>query len=194
MESALPQHYVTAEEYLARERAADYKSEYFHGEVFAMAGGTRRHNAIGLSTGAAIKAVLKGRGCNVYNSDMRIEIAALNKYTYPNVAVACSGEQIADRDDVLTNPILIVEVLSPTTESYDRGKKFEHYAAIESLREYILVSQDEPKIESFYRAGLDEPGWSYTMARGLDGKLLLRSVDSMILLSDVYDQVSFEVE
>lgn len=139
---------LTPAEYLALERQAEVRSEYFQGEAFAMAGGSQRHNLIVANLLRLLGNQLVSRDCNVYPSDMRVKIEALGKYTYPDVAVACGENRFEDEHrDVLLNPVVLFEVLSQSTEAYDRGKKFEHDQALDSLREYLLVSQDACRVE-----------------------------------------------
>jgi Uma2 family endonuclease len=184
---AQTRHYYTEEEYLALEREAEEKSEYFDGEIFAMSGGTGAHSLIASGMTIAIGGQLRGSSCRVYNSDMRIAIQTLGKYTYPDVSVVCGQSIYRDeRNDTLVNPVLFVEVLSQSTEAYDRGEKFRHYRAIESLREYVLVSQGEPRIESYLRQG---DRWILTEAAGLDSSITLESIGCVIALADVYAQI-----
>jgi len=143
--SALPKPFVTPEQYLEIERKADYKSEYHSGQVFAMAGASREHNLLVGSIVRRLGNLLDGRPCETYPSDMRVLVSATGLYTYPDVSVACGEPEFLDGSlDVLLNPLLIVEVLSPSTESYDRGAKFALYQRLPSLQEYVLVSQNAP--------------------------------------------------
>jgi Uma2 family endonuclease len=131
-----------------------------------------------------------GGGCDVYGGDMRVKVNALGKYTYPDLSIVC-GEQIFEdaEVDTLVNPTVIIEVLSKSTEQYDRGKKFEHYRAMESLREYVLIAQDEPRVEKFVR--MEDGTWSFTDVAGLDGTILLSSVGFELRLVDIYARVDF---
>ncbi len=181
---------MTPEEYLRIEREALEKSEYFGGEMFAMAGGKPRHSLIGSKVLIAFGKRLEGRRCTPYNSDLRIGIPGEDLYTYPDVSVFCEPMTfIPGTDDTATNPTLIVEVLSKTTEAYDRGRKFESYRKLASLREYLLVSQDAPLIERFTREGDDR--WVLTTARGLDAVLPLDFIEAELPLAEVYDKVDF---
>jgi Uma2 family endonuclease len=153
MMSAAPQPRLSFDDWLAIERTSlEHRSEYVAGEVFAMAGGTEAHNLIVLNVGAELRAQLKGKDCRVYPSDMKVRIAADDVCTYPDVMVIC-GERwfYDDRRDVVTNPILIVEVLSDSTEGYDRGDKFLHYRSVASLQAYLLFSQQRMQAELFLR-------------------------------------------
>src|SRR5262249_54874860 len=142
--SVQPRRWYTPEEYLALEEDADFKSEYFGGEIFAMAGASEEHNTITANVVAEVRQQFRGTPCRVYTSDMRVKGEATGLYTYPDVVAACGERRFERRGtDSLLNPTVIFEVLSPTTESYDRGRKFENYRQIESLREYILIAQEE---------------------------------------------------
>src|SRR5712692_10164216 len=132
---------VTPEEYLARERDAEHKSEYFDGEIFAMAGGSPQHSAIIFNVNGLLFPQLRGGPCRGFNSDMRVKVSETGLYTYPDLVVLCGEPQFDDEhQDTLLNPTLIVEVLSPTTKAYARGDKFSHYRWLESLQEYLLVA------------------------------------------------------
>jgi Uma2 family endonuclease len=139
-------------EYLALEKTSEVKHEYINGEAFAMAGGTPRHSAICANVGSALLVALRGRGRRVFQSDLRVHIPSAGMYTYADVAVVCGPVQPATADPhSVTNPRLIVEVLSSNTEAHDRGAKFKHYQSIESLEEYVLVSPDEQRVEVYRR-------------------------------------------
>ena len=177
-------------DYLEIERAAEFKSEFYDGEMFAMSGGTRRHSLIGLNFAAELRSLLKKHGCIVYDSDLRIKIEQTGLYTYPDVSVACGEERFADQEtDTLLNPVLLVEVLSDSTEAYDRGKKFEHYRLIPSLREYLLISQREPRIDQFIRQPSGD--WLLHEAVGLDSTIHLPSIDVTLPLVEVFAKVVF---
>jgi Uma2 family endonuclease len=181
---------LSPQEYLARERAATYRSEYFDGEMFAMAGGSPQHSLIKVNVTGELRARLKGAPCTPYDSDLRVQVSATGLYTYPDASVICGPLEFEDehRDTVL-NPTVVVEVLSESTEAYDRGKKFGHYRQIPTLREYLLVSQDEPRIERFLRN--DDGTWTLTEATGPEATLPLPSLGIEIALREVYDKVEF---
>lgn len=184
---------MTEAEYLAFERASDIRHEYLDGHVYAMTGASRAHNLISTYTAASLINQLRGRPCEVYASDMRVRVSATGLYTYPDVTVVCGNPQFADSAlDTLLNPVLVIEVLSPSTESYDRGKKFQHYRQLESLREYVLISQDSLRVERFLRQ--DDGTWLLTDAAGLDASLELASVACTLALAEVYEKVTFEAE
>jgi Uma2 family endonuclease len=154
---------LTAAEYLAWEREQSGKHEFFHGEVFAMAGGTPRHNALGLSTGAELRTVLRPRGCSVLSSDQRLAFPPHERYVYPDVTVICGPPLFQPgTDDVITNPTILVEVLSRSTEEYDRGLKWAGYQRIASLTDYLLVAQTEARIEHYRRNA--DGSWTYRTA------------------------------
>lgn len=176
---------VTPEEYLAAERRAELKSEYLDGRVISMAGASRDHVLITGNVQALLRDQFRPRGCRVYANDLRVGTGKL--YAYPDVLAVCEDERWLDGEsDTLLNPLLIIEVLSPTTEDLDRGRKFLHYRAIETLREYVLVAQEEPRVERFSR----EPDgtWNYAVTRGLEQTVRLRGVACELALADVYAQ------
>jgi len=179
---------LTPEDYLAIERSAEFKSEYFDGEIFAMAGASRAHNSIVLNTGSEIRQHLKNRSCKAYVNDMRVKVSPTGLYTYPDVVVVCGKEQFEDTHlDTLLNPTLIIEVLSDSTEAYDRGRKFEHYRHLDSLVEYVLIAQQRPHVESFRRQS--DQHWLLTECSGLDGTLRLESIDCDLALAEIYAKV-----
>ena len=180
----------TPQEYLAMERQAEGKSEYFQGEIFAMAGGSEEHNLIALNIASELRNQLKGKPCRVYPSAMRVWIPAYEKYTYPDVTVVCGQPQFQDEvRDTLLNPTVIIEVLSPSTEKYDRGKKFERYKSLLSITDYILVAQDERLLDHSVRQPHDQ--WLLTTARGRDSQLHIANIGCTLWLSEVYDKVEF---
>jgi Uma2 family endonuclease len=185
-----PVYRLSEAEYLEIERRAEFKSEYFDGEMFAMAGGSLAHSLIATNLAAEVRHQLKGRPCVPFNSDLRLKVEATELYTYPDLSVVCGPPSFADpgRDTIL-NPTLIAEVLSESTEAYDRGAKFGHYRQIPSLREYLLVSQWEPRIEQFVRQpnGL----WLLGAAVGMEAALELPSLGVTIALGEVFAKVEF---
>ncbi len=193
MMSAIPKTKLTPEEYLEKERKAEYKSEYFDGEIFAMAGAKRNHNKVTTNVGGLIWQHLKGKDCESYSNDMRVFVPKTGLYTYPDVVVICGEPKFQDNVfDTLLNPTLLIEVLSDTTENYDRGKKFQHYRSIESLQEYVSVSQDEARIEKYVKQG--DGFWVLSEAVGLDAKIKLDAIDCELALSEVFDKVIFSDE
>jgi Uma2 family endonuclease len=158
-----------------------------------MAGASDPHNLICASTIASLYHQARGQQCSVRASDMRVKIEATGLHTYPDISVVCSESRFADDEfDTLLNPIVVLEILSPSTERYDRGKKFHHYQQLESLREYVLIAQDSPRIERFLRQ--DDGTWNLTDVSGMDGSLQLASIDAVLKLADVYQKVTFEAD
>lgn len=186
--SLQPDRLLTPEEYLAIERKAEYKSEYFAGEMFALAGANRRHNRIVTNVVVGIDTQLKERPCNVYSSDMRVKVVKTGLYTYPDVVVTC-GEELFEDDhkDTLLNPIVIIEVLSESTEAYDRGKKFKHYQQIESLLEYLLVAQDSYGVEKYVRQTGKQ--WLYSEFHDPEEIIKVQSIGCELVLKDLYSKV-----
>jgi len=188
---AVPEKRLTAEEYLEFERKSEVKHEFYNGQVFAMAGAKRRHNLIALNIGSEIRSNLKGKDCEAYPSDMRVLVAKFGLYTYPDVSVVCGKPEFQDDVlDTLLNPVLLIEILSDSTESYDRGRKFQHYRNIDSLYEYILVSQNEARIEKYVRQG--DGFWVFSEAVGVNSTITFESIDCPIPLAEVYDKIDFE--
>lgn len=186
--TAQPAPHLTPAEYLALERAGEERHEYLAGKIYAMAGGSKRHNRIAGSAYAALYAQLRQRDCVVYPSDMRVKSARTGLYTYPDITIVCGDEEFEDdKEDTLLNPTVIIEVLSPSTEQYDRGRKFQHYRAIPSLREYVLISQDEYRVERFARQA--DNTWLLSEATGREGTLELTSVQCLLRLEEVYEKV-----
>ena len=184
-----PKSYLTPEEYLAMERKAEYKSEYFAGEVFAMVGASRKHNLIATNITTTLGQQLKKRACEIYASDMRVRVPATGSYTYPDVVVACGEPEFEDDYlDTLLNPVVIIEVLSASTASYDRIKKFGYYRTIDSLDEYLLVAQDEYKIEQYVKQ--PDGRWLLADIKSLEATAEMPSIQCMLPLADVYDKVS----
>jgi Uma2 family endonuclease len=182
-ESPIPR--ITEEEYLRLERAADYKSEFAGGEIFAMSGGTPLHSLLATNWSGELRSKLRGRNCLVFNSDLRVRTQRTGSYFYPDVSVVCGQPKvIQSSSDILTTPNVIIEVLSPSTADYDRGKKFELYREIDSLQEYILVHADSVHVEHFAR----QPGsWIFREYRGAESAIEIASIECTILLADVYD-------
>jgi Uma2 family endonuclease len=191
--SALPQHRYSLAEYLKREEAADYKSQFYQGEIFAMTGGTPNHNRITVNSLVSISIQLDGSGCRPFNSDQRIRIPANNLLTYPDISVVCGELELDDQDpNAINNPLVIVEVLSKSTESYDRGKKFDLYRELPSLREYLLISQETVHVERFVRQ--DDGTWNLAVFKGIDAEVELQSVNVKLKLTTVYNDVTFPAE
>jgi Uma2 family endonuclease len=181
---------LTEEQYLAIERAAEFKSEFLDGVMYAMSGGSPRHSSLAVRILAELYGKLRGSECQVFGSDLRVRVSA-RMYTYPDVSVVCGKLQLADaQNDVLLNPIVIFEVLSPSTELYDRGVKLQLYRTIPSLREYILVDQNKARIEQYIYQ--DATSWTLRDHQGLDAELKLDSIGAVLPLRLIYDGVEVE--
>lgn len=182
------QAYVTSEEYLALERTSQYKHEYFRGEIFAMAGASERHVSIVANLMYMLVGQLKGRPCKAYANDLRLQVSPTGLYTYPDILVVCGTPHFADeQQDTLLNPTVLMEVLSESTETYDRGKKFDHYRALPSVSDYLLIAQDQHKIEHFVRQ--EAHRWLYAAHTSLNDVIEITSIACALLLGDVYDKV-----
>jgi Uma2 family endonuclease len=189
--ATLARQRLTDAEYLAIERAAEFKSEFYAGEVFAMAGGSPAHNLIAANVIRELGSQLKQRPCRVFSSDQRLKVSETGLFTYPDVTVACGELRLDDdRRDTLLNPTLIVEVLSDSTEAYDRGDKFSHYRRLESLREYVMIAQDRPRIERYTRHA-DGQEWVLAEVSDPQGVVTLASIGCELKLTEVYDKVEF---
>jgi Uma2 family endonuclease len=187
--STQPNIYLSPEEYLALERQAEYKSEYFEGVVYAMSGASFKHNVIVANLVIELGQQLRGRPCRALPSGIKIRMPESRKFFYPEVSVVCGEPQFHDqRNDVLLNPILIIEVLSESTAAFDRGDKFQAYQQIESLKEYLLVSQDKSVVEHYVRQTREV--WNYTAIVGLESSLYLPSIECTLRLEAVYDKVT----
>ena len=180
---------MTVEEYIEQERTALDRHEYLNGEIFAMAGGTAAHSVIIINVLSELHGQLRGRDCTVYDGNMRIRTAPSGLYSYADAVVACGGVQI--ENDTLLNPILITEVLSKSTEGYDRGMKFEMYRQIPSFREYLIVAQDRVYVEHHVRQDVDHKVWTMREYTSLEDVINLETINVKLRLADVYAKVSF---
>ena len=182
--------HVTPDEYLAAERLSDYRSEYLDGGVYPMTGASLNHGRIVVNVATELALQLRDRDCDVLVTDMKVRLQESRKFFYPDICVLCDAPRFHDeRKDIITNPDLVVEVLSPSTEAFDRGAKFEAYRTIESLKEYLLVSQEKPLVEQYVRNG--DGSWQYKSVAGLESSLTLPSVKCILDLGAVYDKVDF---
>jgi Uma2 family endonuclease len=195
-----PNVFLTAEEYLDLEEKAEYKSEYMDGELFVREDVSLDHDAIAMNLRATLHSQLKGTPCRVHSSDMRVAATNANAYMYPDISICCKDARYLRRGVAnLLNPVVIIEVLSPSTETYDRRKKFGKYKAIPSLMEFVMVSQDEVLVERYARQPSAEPGgvprrdgganWLYSSLTSLDDSLTLTAVPATLKLRDIYDRV-----
>ena len=182
---------ISEEEYLEGENLSETKHEYYRGEVFAMAGASRRHNLIVTNIIGELRTQLKGKPCRTYPSDMRLRIDLTGLYTYPGIMVVCGEEQFADENqNTLLNPDVIVEVLSDSTEGYDRGVKFQSCRQLPSLREYVLISQNAQKIERYARD--DRNRWTLTETDEQHPEMVLESIGCRLELAEVYDKTELQ--
>ncbi len=188
---ALPRtiDHVTPEEYLAQERLAASRHEYVDGVVVAMGGGSRHRSMLKVDLARLISTQLMNSGCDTYDSDMRVRVDD-HRYVYPDLTVVCGASQFADDAfDVLLNPTVVLEVLSPSTELADRGEKWSRYRRMPSLQQYVLVSQEKPAIEVATRVG---EAWTFTEAKGLDATIRLEAIGVTLVLAEVYGRVTFD--
>ncbi len=186
--STHPIPYVSPEDYLQSERAAAFKSEYYSGQVWAMSGVSREHDAIAVNLTALLRPALRGTSCRQFTSDMRVAVAD-TLYTYPDLTIVCGEPQFIDpRVDTLTNPTVLIEILSPSTANYDRTAKFGRYRRLSSLREYVLVHQDTPLVERFERF---DDIWATYEYHGEASVLELSSVGITVALAGIYEDVAF---
>ena len=183
--------YVTPDEYLAAERLSESRSEYLDGVVCPMPGASLRHIQIVSNITTELSVQLRARPCHVLPIDMKVRLPDSRKFFYPDLSVVCDEVQFHDdRRDIILNPLLVIEVLSGSTEAFDRGAKFQAYQTLDSLKEYLLVAQDRPVIEQFVRQS--DGKWTYTSAVGLESSLALPSVECTLNLSAVYDKVDLD--
>ena len=183
--------YWTPEEYLAREEAALEKHEYFEGEIYEMAGNTSEHSEINANTMAALIQAFRGHGCRVFDSNLRIRVKSNGLFTYPDALVVCGRlDYVLNRRDTITNPTIIIEILSRSTSSYDRSKKFELYKGLPSFTDYLLISSSEVKIE--YRYKMDNGEWEAEIFTGLDEMIKFKHVATELALRDIYAEIDFE--
>ncbi len=185
------QNRYTQQQYLDLEQQSEARNEFVGGEIIAMAGASEVHTTITLNIGAEFRAHLKGGPCRAYTSDLRLKCEETGLYAYPDVMVVCNGPEFADgRTDTIRNPSVIVEVLSPSTEAFDRGKKFANYRTLPSLREYILVSQNEARVEQYKRKG--DGFWLFSETKGQEEHLQLETQNLKVPMTEIYDGVSFQ--
>jgi Uma2 family endonuclease len=182
----------SVKEYLALERESEIKHEYWNGEIFAMTGASFKHNRIAVNVSRILDNQLENRECDVLAGDMRVKITATGLYTYPDVVVVC-GEpelEIIEGMETLLNPVLIVEVLSPSTKDYDQGSKFDHYRSLESLGEYVLINQNEPHVMLYVKQ--PDGSWNLSETREIDSTIHLPLLDCNLALREVYRRVKFK--
>ena len=183
---------MTAEEYLARERQAEEKSEFYQGECFAMAGASRRHNLLSVNILRHLANHLASKHCQPYVADLRLYIEAHEHYVYPDVLVVCDEKAYVDEENC-KDATVIVEVLSPSTETYDRGLKFLHYQSLPSLQEYVLISQEVLQVEVYHRR-IQKQDWIYQALSQPEDALVLSSIDFSCRLAVLYESITFPIE
>ena len=189
-EPALKYNYLTAEEYLEAERKSTGKHELINGKIITMTGASLKHNRIVSNLIGSINPFLKGKSCDVFPSDLRVNIPTTNSFTYPDLTIVCGMPELLDDEfDNLLNPVVIIEVLSPSTESYDRGNKFFTYQQIPSLKEYILVDSTASNIQTIVKK--DNGLWQFDTISDIAASIIIQSISQTILVSDVYDGVVF---
>ena len=192
-ESTQPKTLITPEEYLEIERKAEFKSEYYQGEMFAMAGASIPHNRLVGNLFAGLHQQLRSRRCSVFSNDIRVFVALTGLYTYPDVVAVCGELQVLDtQKDTLLNPCLIAEVLSLSTEAYDRGRKFEQYQSIESFKEYLLIASDRMHIDLYARQA--DGRWLRASASRPDDSIELASIGCRITVAEVYENVDLSLQ
>jgi Uma2 family endonuclease len=183
--------YISPEEYLRLERQAEHRSEYVNGEIFAMTGASLKHNLVSGNIFGELRQQLKGRECQAYMSEMRVKVTGTGLYTYPDVVVVCGERKFEDKYfDTLLNPTVLVEVLSPSTERYDRIAKSSYYRTLDSLAEHLLVAQDEVRLEQYVKQPNGQ--WLLFESTSLDAVVELASIGCSLALRDVYDKVEFD--
>jgi len=189
--TAQPKPSISEEAYLVSERASLIKHEYYHGHIYAMTGGKEPHNLIAGNTLAALHGQLRRTPCRVYPSDMRVKVLLTGLNTYPDIVVICGQPQFTDAiHDTITNPTIIIEILSPSTERYDRGMKFQNYRTIDTLQDYILIAQDQYHIEHYIRQ--ENGQWLLQEVTELDGEIHIQSIECKLRLDDVYEKVDVD--
>ncbi len=181
---------VSPEEYFDLEETAEYKSEYYHGEIFAMTGAYVEHNLIAMNTGSALHVALRNSDCVVFPPDIKVRVDEARHYTYPDVTVVCGDiEYAGNRDDVISNPLVIMEILSESSKDYDRGSKFTAYRKIESLKDYILIDQYERHVE--YYSKIEKNKWILEEYKAPDDTIKIKSINVELSLKDIYHGIHF---
>ena len=186
--SVQPRRHWTPADYLAFERSHPDKHEFVDGQIVLQAGGSRNHALIGTNVTSSLHQQLRQRPCMVYGSDMRVVIPQARRYVYPDITVLCGAASFEDAlDDSLTNPTLIIEILSPSTERYDRGKKFQAYQTLDSFQEYLLIAQDATMIEHFVRRS--DKLWTFDVITDANAVITLTSIDCTLRVEDIYEKI-----
>lgn len=178
--------FVSAKDYLFHERLADTKHEYFQGEIFAVSGASFRHNTIFKNTYIDLGTQLKGKKCQPFGSDLRLNIPENSLYTYPDISIICGEiESTDDKFDTATNPTVIIEILSPSTKDYDKGGKFTLYRQIKTLKDYILIDSESVAVEKFSKN--DDGSWTLHEFKNLNDSFEIKSIEVVLVLSDIYE-------
>lgn len=189
----LEEPYVTPEEYLQREREAETRSEYYDGRIVAMSGASWEHNLINSNIAGTLHALMKGKPCYVTSNDLKVRAKKRNSYVYPDTAVICGKPQFeSSSDGIALNPIVVVEVLSPSTQARDRREKRDIYQSLESLQAYLLVSQDSPRVALHTRQ--PDGSWRDVVVVGLESAVAIEPLECSLRMEDVYRNVEFEDE
>lgn len=190
--SIQPKHRYTLEEYFELERTSEIKYEYWNGEVFAMSGASPEHEAVLVNLITHLRNQARGRSCHVFSSNLRVKVPAAPPYRYPDLTALCGtpSYEVIGGLEALTNPTLIVEILSPSTEAYDRGDKFTYYKSIPSFGEYLLIAQHRPHATHYVKQ--PNGSWSYEDANEINATLMLPAIDCVLSLSEVYQDITFE--
>jgi Uma2 family endonuclease len=188
--SIAPDRYISLDDYFLLEETGEIKHEYYQGAAYAMTSGSIAHNIIVANTISQIHAQLHAKSCTVFAINLRLKVEATGLYTYPDLTVICGPVRSADgRNDTITNPSVLIEVLSPSTEGYDRGRKFQHYRTIGTLRDYLLIAQDGMHIEQYSRQ--EEYQWLLQEYSPIDNIVHLASIDCSLALTAIYEEVRF---
>jgi len=189
--NAVPEEYLSLEDYYRLEETSEVKHEYYHGVAYALTGASAAHNLILANVIGVLHAQLRGKPCRVVPSDLRLKVEATGLYTFPDAQVICGPFDFADgRNDTITNPTVLIEVLSPSTEEYDRGKKLLHYHTIASLQEVLLLAQDRIHVEHYSRQEADL--WQLRYDTGLAQTITLKSIDCLLPLAAIYEEITFQ--
>ncbi len=189
--SALAKPFYTVEQYLELEEKAETKSEYLSGQIFAMSGGSPRHSRIAANIIRRVGNALDAEPCEIYTSDLRVTIMPTGLKTYPDLTVVCGEPYFHPLDtNSLINPQVLIEVLSPSTEGYDRGEKWANYRQLDSLQEYVLVSQHAPQVEVYTRQ--EGGAWKFTATTAMDGKISLPSLGCELEMAEIYEKIEFD--
>lgn len=187
--SVVEKRLLTSQEYLVKERQADFRSEFFRGEMFAMSGASWEHTLIKDNLAFEARSRFAGGPCRISTSDVRVKVDRTGLYTYPDLLIVCEEPQFDDKFDTLINPRVIIEVLSDSTEKYDRGLKFSHYRKLPSVQEYVLISQDQPLVESFVRQ--PDETWLLTAFDDLAQSFAFGAIPASVPLAEIYRGVKF---